>query len=465
MAGRYKPYPDYKSSGIEWVEYIPEHWNTSYLGFECSVKARLGWKGLKAEEYVDDGYVFLATPNIKDKEIDFVNVDRITSERYGESPEIMLEVGDILVTKDGSTTGTTNAVRFLPEPATVNSSIAVLRSRGGVKSSFLFYFFTSDYTQNIINRMRGGMGVPHLFQADLRKFNILMPPEQEQVQIAKFLDHETAKIDTLIDKQQRLIQLLKEKRQAVISHAVTKGLSSLNGGPSAKMRDSGVEWLGDVPEHWEVVQLKRYSIVRGGYAFNSDSFIDDGEPVIRISDINVDGTVLLDNCKGVSDEIASKYRDFSVSPGELVMAMTGATIGKAGWFKEDRPALINQRVGVFKCNGVFLTYRFLWFILNSRGYQEYIQLTAFGGAQPNISDSGMVAYRVAIPPIEDQDVIANYIDNIASAIDSLVFKANLAIGLIQERRTALISAAVTGKIDVRDWVAPPASPTNQEVAS
>ena len=127
-----------------------------------------------AFEAVDEGYVFLATPNIKDNEIDFKDVNRITKERYEESPEIMLEVGDVLVTKDGSTTGTTNIVKFLPEPATVNSSIAVLRTKGKINSAYLYYFFVSHYTQNIINRMRGGMGVPHLFQADLRKFSILV---------------------------------------------------------------------------------------------------------------------------------------------------------------------------------------------------------------------------------------------------------------------------------------------------
>ena len=112
-------------------------------------------------------------------------------------------------------------------------------------------------------------------------------------------------------------------------------------------KPSGVEWLGDVPEHWKVAELKRFSSVKGGYAFNSDSFIEYGEPVIRISDIKQDGSVSLENCKCVSNETAKKYSEFSVNFGELVMAMTGATIGKAGWFKDEKPALVNQRVGIF----------------------------------------------------------------------------------------------------------------------
>ena len=232
----YSAYPGYKDSRIEWLGEIPEEWSHSKLGFESIVKARLGWKGLKADEYIASGYIFLATPNIKGNDIDFDNVNYITKERYEESPEIMLQLGDILVTKDGSTVGTTNVVRYLPEAATVNSSIAVVRPFQTLDSIYLYYFLSSSYVQNVIQRMKGGMGVPHLFQEDLRKFSIILPSLSEQTAIANFLDHETAKIDTLIAKQQRLIELLQEKRQALISHAVTKGLN-----PDAPMKDSRIK--------------------------------------------------------------------------------------------------------------------------------------------------------------------------------------------------------------------------------
>ncbi|KOE05475.1 hypothetical protein ACS82_00990 [Vibrio parahaemolyticus] len=210
-----------KNSGVEWLGEVPEHWDRSRLGFECSVKARLGWKGLKADEYVPEGYIFLATPNIKGSEIDFENVNYITKQRYDESPEIMLQEKDLLVTKDGSTTGTTNLVRKLPAPATVNSSIAVIRSRGNILPEYLYYFFVSTYTQNVIKRMQGGMGVPHLFQADLRWFHILLPSNTEQESIAKYLDTQTAKCDLLIEKATNAIQLMKERKIALISAAVT----------------------------------------------------------------------------------------------------------------------------------------------------------------------------------------------------------------------------------------------------
>ncbi|WP_262966887.1 restriction endonuclease subunit S [Methylobacter psychrophilus] len=210
-----------RDSGVEWLGEVPEHWSKSYLGFECSVKARLGWKGLKAEEYVENGFIFLATPNIKELEIDFENVNYITKKRYEESPEIMLEIGDVLVTKDGSTTGTTNVVKCLPSPSTVNSSIAVLRTIGRINSLYLYFFFVSTYTQNVIKCMQGGMGVPHLFQADLRKFNVLLPPTDEQLEIVTYIERRLPKFDELLEKITQQITLLRERRTALISAAVT----------------------------------------------------------------------------------------------------------------------------------------------------------------------------------------------------------------------------------------------------
>lgn len=210
-----------KDSGVEWLGQIPEHWEIKRLGIKCTVKARLGWRGLKASEYIDDGYIFISTPNIKETIIDFENVNYISEERYLESPEIMLQVGDVLIAKDGSTLGIVNVVRELPSPATVNSSIAVIRPREPVCSEFLHYFIAGSYTQSIIHQIKNGMGVPHLFQEDLRKFVLLFPPLFEQQVIADFIDKETARIDLLVDKTRRHMEKLREYRNAMISAAVT----------------------------------------------------------------------------------------------------------------------------------------------------------------------------------------------------------------------------------------------------
>ena len=288
---RFPTYPKYKPSGVEWLGDVPEHWEVKRLDFLATVKARLGWRGLTADEYVPEGYIFLATPNIKGEgEIDFQNANYITAERYFESPEIILREGDVLMAKDGSTLGIVNVVRHLPAPATVNGSIAVLRPKGKVESSFLFRWLSSDYVQGVVHSMKDGQGVPHLFQADIRKFSVLLPLPCEQRAIADFLDAETAKLDTLVAKKRELIEKLKEKRSALISRTVTRGLppeaacaAGLN--PNPKLKPSGLEWLGEIPEHWEVLQLRRrhgsFLIV----SIDTVPFIDDGIPLASIQEV------------------------------------------------------------------------------------------------------------------------------------------------------------------------------------
>jgi type I restriction enzyme, S subunit len=447
--GRYRAYPEYKDSGIDWLREVPSHWGTSYLGFECSVKARLGWRGLKAEEYVDEGYIFLATPNIKGKEIDFINVDRITKERYEESPEIILLPGDVLVTKDGSTTGTTNVVRILNEPATVNSSIAVLRSIGGIQSLYLYYFFESDYTQNIINRMRGGMGVPHLFQADLRKFDILVPLHEEQVKIANFLDHETAKIDTLIEKQQQLIKLLKEKRQAVISHAVTKGLN-----PDAPMRDSGVEWLGEVPVHWDMCLIKHKceEITDGAHV---SPVTEGGEHYfVSITDIkngaiNFDGA-LLTSPDSYEYLIKTGCKPF---PGDILFSKDG-TIGQTAITPSDVDFVVASSLIIIRPHKDKVLSYYLDFLLQSGVVVEQVESFVKGAALRRLSIQNLLKVWGVFPPLSEQENICSYLVKALSKYDEIEAQAVELIRLQQERRTALISAAVTGKIDVRGWRAP-----------
>jgi type I restriction enzyme S subunit len=170
---------------------------------------------------VAEGYIFLATPNIKGNEIDFENVNYITKERYQESPEIMLREGDVLVAKDGATLGITASVKALPAPATVNGSIAVIRPYRNCSGGFLTVWFRSHGIQQLIDMMKGGMGVPHLFQSDLRRFPVVIPPGSEQKQILAFLEAQNAKTDRLLSAYARQLALLTEYRAALIHECVT----------------------------------------------------------------------------------------------------------------------------------------------------------------------------------------------------------------------------------------------------
>ena len=438
---RYKAYPKYKDSGVEWADKLPEQWGTVHLRWISRLYAG-GTPSKAIEEYWENGSVpWLNSGEVNQRIITEAST-YITESAYKNSSAKWIPKCSLVMALAGQGK-TKGMVAQLAIDATCNQSMSAIVPHAGINARYLYWWLDSNY-QNIRNTAGGDLrdGLNLELLGDI---GCPVPCEEEQVEIVSFLDHETAKIDSLIEKQQRLIELLKEKRQAVISHAVTKGLN-----PNVSMKDSGVEWLGQVPVHWAVCELKRLVSVRGGFAFNSELFVDDGIPVIRISDINSDGYVSLNLCKKIIAE-DNTYQQYKVVRGELLMAMTGATIGKAGWYLSDEPAFLNQRVGVFKFKSETLLSEYLWYILNSSGYQEHINITAFGGAQPNVSDAGMVSYYSAIPTLEEQQKIIFHLRSVIKKIDDLVSKAESQIYLMQERRIALISAAVTGKIDVRDW--------------
>jgi len=438
-------YPKYKDSGVEWLGEVPDGWEVIRLSRITWVRARLGWKGLKADEYVEDGFAFLATPNIKGRQIDFENVNQISKARFDESPEIKLSVGDVLLAKDGSTLGIVNVVKSLPRATTVNSSIAVITPNKKLLGEYLCFSFQSSYLENTIQLLKGGMGVPHLFQDDINRFLIPLPPLPEQTAIAAFLDRETGKIDALVSEQEKLIALLKEKRQALISHAVTKGLD-----PKAKMKDSGFEWLGEVPEGWEVRPIKTWFDTRSGGTPDTgkrDIYYTDenGIPWIRSTDLNNDR---LTTHELTITELGMKNSACELIPSESVLiAMYGGdgTVGKNALLL--KAACINQAVCALLPNSHFdfnFSFRYFQF------YRPYWMIGAESSRKdPNISQALIRNSPIVRPPLPEQTAISAFLDRETGKIDALMQEAERGIELLKERRSALISTAVTGKIDVR----------------
>ncbi|MEP3478654.1 MAG: restriction endonuclease subunit S [Fuerstiella sp.] len=272
---------------------------------------------------------------------------------------------------------------------------------------------------------------------------------QADQQIASFLDYETAKIDALIEKQQQLIALLGEKRQAVISHAVTKGLN-----PDAPMRDSGVEWLGEVPSHWNLKPLKYMGKVISGFAFKSQAFTDSGVRVLKIANVQTFALDWADE-SFLPDTFYDRHKDFAVLNGDIVFALTRPIIstGLKAAIAEfgDERVLLNQRNAMFRPTAE-LHKRFFYHVSFSDSFRiDFENKIDFTGQQPNISPLDIADIRVPLPPMEEQEQIAAYLDKKLAQYSVLQIQADEAVDLLQERRTALISAAVTGKIDVRGW--------------
>lgn len=440
-------YERYKESGVEWLDEVPEHWVISRLGFEAWVRARLGWRGLKADEYVEDGYVFLSTPNLKLKQIDFDDVNYIDKQRYEESPEIQLRTGDVLLAKDGSTLGTVNVVRSLPRPATVNSSIAVITPRESLDGIYLYYLFQSGFMEHTIQRIKGGMGVPHLFQEDLNKFYLPLPRTAEQTRIASFLDAETGKIDALIEEQRRLIELLKEKRQAVISHAVTKGLN-----PDAPMKDSGVPSYGLVPSHWQVFKVHAVARVGNG-STPSRERLDywDGGQYPWLSSTVVNQEEVTEAQEFVTEMALKECHLPRISPPAILVGITGQgrTRGMATLLRFE--ATINQHIAFVVPRGKNVDLEFLRRVLDMLYTELRTDSEGGGSTKGAITCEQIQKLRIALPPPREQGEIATWISAKNGTFDALIANAQESIALLEERRSALISAAVTGKIDVRNY--------------
>ncbi|RZO84000.1 MAG: restriction endonuclease subunit S [Oceanococcus sp.] len=278
---------------------------------------------------------------------------------------------------------------------------------------------------------------------------LVVPSEEEQQSIARFLDYETARIDELIAKQERLIELLKEKRQAVISHAVTKGLNT-----DAPMKDSGVEWLGEVPAHWGITRLKFGAGRVVDCLHSTPEYEDDGEfPAIRTADIGL-GILDLAAARRVSKTTyAERSSRMELRGGDIIYSREGERFGMAALMPYDKHACLGQRVMAFRA-ATELTSEFLMWSLNSTQVYRQAQQDVIGSTSPHVNVETIKNFWMARPPVEEQRDICRALAAKLSKMRRLEGQAASARELLQERRSALISAAVTGKIDVRDWQPP-----------
>jgi type I restriction enzyme S subunit len=363
-----------------------------------------------------------------------------------------LRCGDLLIEKSGGGEKQPVGAVVLFTGSTVavcSNFVARMRLAPGMTPSFWRYAHHAAYSLRVNTKsIKQTSGIQNLDQQQYLDEVAAYPPSDEQEEIANFLDRETAKIDALIAEQQRLIELLQEKRQAVISHAVTKGLN-----PNAPMKDSGVEWLGEMPEHWEVLQLKRlnkegtsitYGIVQAG------PHIEGGVPYIRTSDMAGD-SLHLDTCQCTSQEIDDAYARSRVYEGDLVIAIR-ATVGKTLKVPSELSGA-NLTQGTAKFSpGSRASAQYVKSAFSSHYCQSQIGACSKGATFLEITLDSLRRLTFAVPPLHEQKEIMVYLNAECKALDDLTLNSRMACALLQERRSALISAAVTGQIDVRGFV-------------
>jgi len=437
MSNKYQAYAEYKDSGVEWIGQYPSCWTLTRVKFESYVKARVGWHGLKSDDFTDEGPYLVTGSDFKGPVIKWEDCYHCDFERYEQDPYIQLQEGDLLITKDG-TIGKVALVSELDGHATLNSGVFVVRPlANNYTSRFYFWLLHASVFTGFVDFNKTGSTIVHLYQDTFVNFRYAMPSFNEQLIIANFLDHETAKIDTLIEKQQQLIKLLKEKRQAVISHAVTKGLN-----PNAPMRDSGVEWLGEVPEHWLITRAKFVSNIFVPQRNKPELNDSVGVAWVVMEDMK---NIYIENTEQYIDEESAKNAGSKTLKAGSVIASCVGNFGVTSINNID--VIINQQLQAFVPNKIKAEY--LREIISIS--KSYFELIGTAATLVYVNQQGFENLPVLVPSKVEQEGICIYINKECSKFDKLVTQCEKALCLYKERRTALISAAVTGKIDVRNW--------------
>lgn len=422
MVGRYLAYPEYKDSGVEWLGDIPEHWNVKKLKYICNVQT--GDKDTVMA--VDDGdYPFFVRSQ---------TVERINS--VGADCEAVLTAGDGV--------GVGKVFHYFKGKFDYHQRVYMLNKFSGVLGRFVFYYLSNNFYKVALEG-NAKSTVDSLRLPQFLNFEFSLPELSVQEKIANFLDHETAKIDTLIEKQQQLIKLLKEKRQAVISHAVTKGLN-----PNAPMRDSDVEWLGEVPKHWDVCMIKHKCLEITDGAHVSPETKGGEHFFVSITDIKK-GIIDFKHAlltTPVSYEYLVKAGCMPFA-GDILFSKDG-TIGQTAITPDGIDFVVASSLIIIRPDRARVTPEYLDFLLQSGVVVEQVESFVKGAALRRLSIQNLLKIGGAFPPISEQIEISKYLTDMLRLYDGLEVKANDLIKLQVERRTALVSAAVTGKIDVRN---------------
>ncbi|MGP5336360.1 restriction endonuclease subunit S [Psychrobacter maritimus] len=439
---KYQRYEEYRNSGVEWLGQVPTHWGTKPLKYLCTYNDEVLPDSTSKElelEYVDIGSVS-STEGI-------TNTENMVFENAPSRAKRIVQDGDVIISTVRTYLEAIAPINNPPENMIVSTGFAVIRPNEYLYKGYAAYCLRAKGFIKEVVSLSVGVSYPAINATDLVSINIPSLPFNEQTQIANFLDHETAQIDTLIEKQQTLIQLLKEKRQAVISHAVTKGLN-----PDAPMKESGVEWLGEVPEHWKVAKLKFYTnqIVDGAHF--TPTYTDKGIPFLRVTDIHND-SIDMNSIKYIPrHEHEALIKRCNPQKGDLLLSKNG-TIGIPKVIDWEWEFSIFVSLCLIKFKET-LTSHYAEYFFKSHEIKEQISGLVKQSTVINLHLDKIQNFWFAIPPVSEQHETVNVLNTKIEKFDGLIGKAEKAIQLMQERRTALISAAVTGKIDVRGWVAP-----------
>lgn len=430
-----------KASGIEWIGDVPAHWELKRLKYTSTLAGRIGWQGLTSEEYRTEGVHLVTGTDFNDGGIDWESCVRVTEARWAEATQVQLQEGDLLITKDG-TVGKIAICRNMPNKASLNSGVMVIRQKLPMSTRFLYWVLDSPVFWGWFSDVNAGAStIAHLYQADFYNFGFYVPPTvQEQEQVAAVLDVETAKIDRALNLLEQELVMLEQLRKSIIHEAVTKGLDL-----AVPMKPSGVEWIGEIPEHWRTTRIKYIAPAWNGLTYDPADVSDTGTPVLRSGNIQ-NGELDLQNLVRVVGSIPEK--SFARSGDILICSRNGSRnlIGKNALISQDGYAF-----GAFMMIArPTVNSQYFYYLLNSGIFDFYLPtyLTSTVNQLTGTNFGNMI-----VPITDDPDeqlAIVEELNTKCKALDVATEKKRTQLSLLRKQRDSLIFEYVTGKRRVRE---------------
>lgn len=417
-------YDVYKDSGVEWIGEIPEHWDYKKITHCFNLIGSGTTPSSTTSEYYENGKInWLQTGDLTDGIITRTS-KLITQKAFDDLNLKIYPSNSLIIAMYGATIG---KVGLLKIDTTTNQACCVLADPKGVYVNYAFYWFIAN-KDRVVSLGYGG-GQPNISQETIKSLRIHCPPTTEQTQIVTYLDKKTSLIDELISLKERKIELLKEKRIALINHVVTKGLD-----PNVKMKDSGIEWIGEIPEHWEVKKMK-YAV------FHSTEKALPPTDAIKISPENVESNT--GKCLNYRSEYEGE--GYSFTKGDLLLNKLRIYLKKILFAELDGFSM--GEMLVLRCKST-LYNRYFYYLLFNQGLIDFLDAQSTGIKMPRVSPEIILNTRIIYPPKSEQTQIVKYLDKKTKKIDNQLTLEQKKIDLLKEYRQSLISEVVTGKIKV-----------------
>ena len=411
-----KRYDTYKDSGVEWIGEIPTNWKKGRLKNYFNLSSGKNPSDLDKEfgqfpVYGSNGII-----------------------GYTNNPDLNKET--ILIGRVGSS-GELNLNKF---PCSVSDNCLVVELKENHSLMFVYYLLIKTELKNYTTKT----SQPLITGSTIREIDTIIPPLSEQQQIVSFLDTKTSLIDSLIEKTQRKIELLKEKRTSLINEVVTKGLN-----PNVEMKDSGVEWIGEIPSHWLFTKFNRFVFFQEGPGLRTFQFTDEGTKVICVTNITEKGIDFTYKKFISTDEYFEKYQHFTVEKGDYLLSSSGNSWGKVSEYHDDEKVMLNtSTIRLNTIDSSIYNKSLIPHILKSEVVRKQLEILMTGSCQPNFGPSHLNQLVIPIPPLSEQQQIIEYLDEQTELIDKTVSIEEKRIELLKEYRQSLISEVVTGKLKV-----------------